>query len=210
MNAPIDISGQRYGRLVAIKRAISLNRRTAWLFHCDCGTQPILQLERVRAGVTASCGCLRIDATRSRSMTHGHAINRRASRTLKSYNHARSRCQDTRDPKYPQYGGRGITMCPEWTADFQSFLKDMGECPEGLTLDRSDVNGNYEPGNCRWATNAQQARNRTDNVYVEHGGQRLILKDYASLMGVPYKGLHRRVKYYSETPADAVKHLLGG
>ena len=99
-------------------------------------------------------------------------------------------------------------MCGEWANDFSAFLKDMGEAPENTSLDRIDVNGWYEPGNCRWATNSQQARTRTDNVYVEHNGERLILKDYAILIGVPYKALHYRVRMKGQNIGDAVAALL--
>lgn len=189
MNLPLDITGQRYGRLIAIQRVPNHGRRTAWLFQCDCGARVELQLENVRAGITSSCGCLRIDVTRARSLTHGHHIGRRESRTLKSYTHAKARCFNVNDPKYPQYGGRGITMCPEWAQNFETFLRDMGECPPGRTLDRVNVHGHYEPRNCRWATPAQQARTRTDNVLVIDQGQTMILKDFAARVGVNYKKL---------------------
>lgn len=99
-------------------------------------------------------------------------------------------------------------MCPEWANDFLAFLRDMGECPPGLSIDRVDVNGHYEPRNCRWATARQQARTRTDNVLVEHDGVTYILKDFAALMGVGYKALHARVKYRGQTPIEAVQALL--
>lgn len=203
MVAPLEISGQRYGRLVAIRRVENRGRRTVWLFSCDCGSMKEIQLENVRAGIS-SCGCLRIEKTRERSITHGHKVDRKESPTLKSYNHAKSRCYNPNDPKYPQYGGRGIRMCDAWRDDFLTFLSDMGEKPLGKTLDRVDVNGHYEPRNCRWATTYQQARTRTDNVLVEHEGMKLVLKDFAALMGVSYKPLHARIRYKGQTPHEAV------
>lgn len=98
-------------------------------------------------------------------------------------------------------------MCPRWQRSFSAFLEDMGECPAGLTLDRVDVNGNYEPANCRWASPRQQSRNRTDNVYVFHDGERMILKDFARHMGVNYKSLHRRVRVQGEEPHAAALAL---
>jgi deoxyribodipyrimidine photolyase-like uncharacterized protein len=100
-------------------------------------------------------------------------------------------------------------MCPEWAGSFGAFLKDMGECPPNRTLDREDVNGHYEPGNCRWATSQQQARTRTDNVFVQHNGRKMVLKDFARLMGVNYKSLHQLVQYRGLAPADAAARLLG-
>jgi hypothetical protein len=207
MVAAIDVTGERYGRLVAVERLSVVGKRSPWRFRCDCGVDAVYPLDRVRQGIAKSCGCLRKDITRARSLTHGHRVGRKTTRTRKAYEHAKGRCFNQNDPKYPQYGGRGITMCREWADDFLSFLRDMGECPEGLTLDRINVHGHYEPGNCRWATSRQQARTRTDNVLVEHGGMTYVLKDFAALMGVGYKALHTRVRYRGQTPHEAAAAL---
>ena len=190
----IDITAQQFGRLTAIRRAASEGRHTAWLFSCACGNEKTITLDSVRRGLSRSCGCLRSESTAARSTTHGKSIGRRESRELKSYNHAKSRCQNPNDTKYPQYGGRGIRMCQEWSNDASQFIADMGPCPPLHTLDRINPHGHYEPGNCRWATSYQQARTRTDNVFVEHEGRRMILKDYAALLGLNYKRLHARLK----------------
>lgn len=100
-------------------------------------------------------------------------------------------------------------MHPEWAASFEAFLRDMGECPPGLTLDRIDVNRGYDPGNCRWATGAEQARTRTDNVVFDYDGQRMVLKDIAAATGVSYSTLHARIKYRGQTLAEALAALLG-
>lgn len=194
MNKALDVSGQTYGRLVAICREKVAGRHTHWRFKCECGTEKVIKLDHVRQGRVQSCGCLRVEVTTSRSVTHGHSVGRKASRELKSYNHAKARCQNPNNAKYPQYGGRGIKMCDAWSQDAAQFLKDMGPCPPGHTLDRMNPNGNYEPENCRWATSHQQARTRTDNVLVEYQGSTMILKDYAALMGLGYKRLHARLR----------------
>lgn len=208
MVAALDVTGDKYGRLTAVCREPGSGIRSAWQFSCDCGAVVTLPLDRVRSGVTKSCGCLRKDVTRARSITHGHRINRTTTRTRKAYEHAKGRCFNPNDAKYPQYGGRGISMSDAWAADFTQFLADMGECPEAMTLDRIDVHGHYEPGNCRWATIHQQARNRTDNVFVDHEGRRLVLKDFARVVGVSYKALHARVKYKGQTAHEAAEALL--
>jgi hypothetical protein len=184
---PLDITGQRFGRLVALRRIVG--GKTKWLFRCDCGAEKEVRIDHVRSGRQVSCGCHRREATKERSLKHGHKVNRRASPELRAWDHAKGRCYNRNDPKYPNYGGRGIQMCAAWRGDAATFLRDMGPRPEGTTLDRIDVNGDYEPSNCRWATYAEQARNRTDNVYVEHGGKRIILKDYAVATGQDYKRL---------------------
>ncbi len=98
-------------------------------------------------------------------------------------------------------------MCRRWLDSFAAFLEDMGECPAGLTLDRIDVNGDYEPRNCRWATAAVQVRNKTTNVFVRHEGETLILKDFAKRMGVHYGSLHARIRYKGQTPHEAAAAL---
>jgi len=207
MVVAIDVTGERYGRLVAVERLGIKGQRSPWRFRCDCGAEPIYPLERVRQGIAKSCGCLRRDVTRARSITHGHRVGRKTTRTRKAYEHAKGRCFNPNDEKYPHYGARGITMCQEWAEDFSQFLKDMGECPPGMSIDRVDVNGHYEPRNCRWATTRQQARTRTDNVLVEHAGRKMVLKDFADLMGVGYKALHARVKYRGQSPHEAAEAL---
>lgn len=207
MVRPLDIAGIRYGRLVAISRDPEIVGRTYWNCLCDCGNTIVTSLDSLRAGMTRSCGCLKIETVRARSLKHGHSVGYRMSRTLKSYTHAKGRCLNPNDPKYPIYGGRGIKMCKDWLDSFENFLRDMGECPPNMTLDRVDPHGHYEPRNCRWANARQQARTRTDNVLVEHDGQTMILKDFASLMGVNYKSLHARVKYRGKTPHEAVAEM---
>jgi hypothetical protein len=207
MTAPIDVTGERYGRLVAVNRIAPINGKTVWLFQCDCGSAYEARLENVRHSHTRSCGCQKTENIRQRSLRHGHQVDRKESRTLKSYRHAKSRCENVNDPKFPIYGGRGIKMCQQWAVDFTTFLADMGECPPGKTLDRVDVNGHYEPRNCRWATSMQQARTRTDNVLVEHEGQTMVLKDYARLMGVSYKALHHRFRTKGQPLEVAVMAL---
>jgi hypothetical protein len=204
----LDVTGQKYGRLLALNPSESVGKKTVWNFMCDCGTQKAVALDHVRSGRINSCGCLRNEVTAARSITHGHSVGRKESRELKSYNHTKSRCMNPRDKKYPQYGGRGISMCEEWLNDASKFIEDMGPCPSGMTIDRIDPNGNYEKLNCRWATTYQQARTRTDNVLVEYQGSTFVLMDYALLLGVSYKSLHARMRYKGQTLEQATQELM--
>lgn len=204
----LDLTGEKYGRLTALSRAESRGRRTVWNFLCDCGAIKAIGIEAVRAGLTRSCGCFRDESLATRSITHGHSVGRRMSRELKAYGHARSRCTNPNDEKYPQYGGRGISMCSAWLNNAAQFISDMGPCPPKHSIDRVNPNGNYEPGNCRWATSHQQARTRTDNVIVDFQGTPVVLKDYAALVGVNYKSLHSKLRYQGKTLAQATSELL--
>lgn len=206
MSARLDVSGERYGRLVAIKRTEyqapeDSRKRSWWLFKCDCGEEKIICLEPVRKGKTSSCGCLRTEELVKRSIIHGHKRNRKESRTLNSYKHMISRCYDSSDPKYHRYGERGIKVCDRWRESFLNFLEDMGENLGKLTIERINNDGNYEPGNCRWATNFEQSRNKSTNVFVEWEGQTMILKDFAKAVNVEYKRLHFIMK------RDGISHL---
>lgn len=206
----IDITDERYGMLVALAPAPNRGRRTQWVFRCDCGVTKEIGLEGIRSGLVRSCGCLRTETTRKRSTVHGHKVGYKSSRTYKAWLHARERCQNPNIERFADYGGRGISMCRQWSASFEAFLKDMGECPPGMTIERIDNNGHYEPGNCRWATDYDQRRNRRDNVFVEVGETRMILKDYASLRGVDYKRLHAKMRRRGMTAQQAADAILGG
>lgn len=201
----VDIANQRFGRLVAVKRVENVGRKTFWQVDCDCGTSRSMCLDSIKK--SKSCGCLVAETARQRSLKHGHAVDYAASKTYKSWAGAKGRCFNPSDAKFANYGALGITMSEDWATDFRNFLRDMGECPKGKTLGRIDVGKGYRADNCRWETNDQQARARTDNVFVEHDGQRLVLKDFAAVNSVPYKQLHARVKYHGQTPQEAVLHI---
>jgi hypothetical protein len=137
--------------------------------------------------------CSRLCGNRAICRRHGHTTKTSQSPTYKSWSSMRSRCERPEVAKYEHYGGRGIKVCAQWQA-FAGFLVDMGERPEGHTLDRIDVNGNYEPGNCRWATKAQQTYNTRQTHWVEYGGERCCLTELARDLGLAPTLLESRVR----------------
>lgn len=173
----IDRTGERRGRLVVIENSSPL------VCLCDCGT--VHTVSRVSWTRASSCGCWRRERAASLNVTHGMTDTP----TYKSWRAMLQRVLYTGSIDYDRYGGRGITVCERWLK-FENFLADMGERPEGRTLDRIDVDGNYEPSNCRWATIEVQQTNRRvrthckkrghelteDNVYREKDGRRRCLK----------------------------------
>jgi hypothetical protein len=196
-----DLTGCRFGLLSVIAPAPMPNR-VRWICRCDCGTEKIVSGSNIRRQI--SCGCAGSRTTiGDRAKKHGHSIGHKKSRTATAWRNAKTRCFNTKNAKYPSYGGRGITMCEEWARDFRAFLRDMGECPDDLTLERIDVNGNYEPRNCVWISKPLQAKNRRSNVKVNG----LTLTDYAANAGVPYRNLRRRI-INGETPEQAVRWLI--
>jgi hypothetical protein len=154
----IDITGVRFGRLVAQRLSAMVGGRAHWICQCDCGTERIVGVAWLRSGNTMSCGsCSKLGNQRAKK--HGYSPKGQRTLTYNSWQAMKKRCFDPKTNGYRYWGGRGITICERWM-QFENFLADMGERPEGTTLDRVDVNGNYESSNCRWATPIEQRANR--------------------------------------------------
>jgi len=157
-------------------------------YRCACGNESVVIQSRVKNGYTRSCGCL---ASESKpNLSHGMKY----SREYKTWSAMRVRCLNPNHKDYPRWGGRGITICDRWSK-FEAFYEDMGPRPHGTSIDRIDPNGNYEPGNCRWATALVQARNRSDLTMVTRlNGEKVALVDYAKELGITRGAAHLRLK----------------
>lgn len=192
-----DLSGQRFGRLVAIAiHPIRKSRNVQWRCVCDCGSGVIAMSSNLSRGLTRSCGCYKRDLSIARHKTHG------LSRTpeYSSWRSAMTRCFNPKCAEYKYYGGRGIVMCETWRVSFERFLQDMGPRPDGSELDRINNDGPYSPDNCRWASRVVQMRNTRQTLRITHDGITLSLTEWAERTGIPRSVLDDRRRRKIEPP----------
>jgi hypothetical protein len=192
MGRLIDLSGRRFGRLMVIRRTANHGRKTAWECVCDCGTSRDVTGDQLCRGETQSCGCLHRERTSQVHYKHGEGGK---TPEYNAWTSAIGRCENQNNAKFPQYGGRGIKMCPRWRNSYEAFLADMGRRPSSLhSLDREDVDGDYEPGNCRWALPKTQARNKQGSRLVRYAGRQMPLMDACELSGLNYGTVITRLR----------------
>lgn len=183
--------GLTFGRLTVLERAGHYRKKLTYRCKCQCGNEKVVLGCGLRNGHTRSCGCLRHDATHK--VTHGQTRGERRSATYQTWVGLRPRCYNPKERSYPNYGGRGITVCERW-ATFKNFLADMGERPPGKTIDRIDGSKGYSKDNCRWANKVQQIRGRRNTRLVEFGGVTKPLAEWAEEMGLKYDTLFMRLR----------------
>ena len=191
-----EIAGQRFNRLYVVEEVFGGKAKVReWRCLCDCGEYTVLKTSVIVRGITKSCGCLADDTARERHLTHGCSHKPKEYPEYEIWSGIKKRCFIVTDPAYPDYGGRGISMSPEWRYDFLAFLNYVGRRPSKKhSLDRIDNNGNYEEGNVRWVTWDVQSKNRRSNVFIEHNGERKILKDWARELGLWTSGLTKQLE----------------
>lgn len=159
-----DLTGETFTRLTVVGRGRLANGDLGWECLCSCGKTVNLYGHTLISGNNRSCGCL-LQETRDKK----HKLLR--NRCYRSWNAMKDRCLNTKSPQYQRYGGRGITICDRWANSFDAFLEDMGDRPEGASIDRIDNDKGYEPGNCRWSDSKSQGRNRRVNRLVTAFGE---------------------------------------
>jgi hypothetical protein len=196
MTKSYKLTGQRFGRLL-VKERIKQNGKTYWNCACDCGAVLSVRQDHLLNGATKSCGCLgrenSIKARLGKSFNVKHGLSN--TRLYKIWYGMLERCYKPTHVAFGSYGGRGIVVCGAWKNDVTVFYRWAvnNGYSDGLTMDRIDVNGNYCPENCRWATWEQQNNNKRDNRVIEYHGLKKTLSEWAKLAGIDKRILHRRL-----------------
>ena len=177
--------GNIYGRLTVYSSAESIGNHAAWNCICECGNNSVVTGTHLRSGHTLSCGCLHKDNLTK----HGEC----GSKEYQIWSGMISRCYNQTNKNFSNYGGRGISVCDRWRESPTNFILDMGKCGDGMSIERNDVNGNYEPSNCRWATDIEQARNKRTNNVIEFNGLKMCLTEWAEKTGINPSTLFNRL-----------------
>lgn len=209
----IDLTGQRFGRLVVLRRAPNAARNDSrvivrWECVCDCGTARCVFATALRSGATRSCGCLHAEVVVSLHVTHGESNGngKRGTLEYRTWAGIKKRCLNKSDPNYKFYGLLGVGICARWRSSFEAFLSDMGRCPAGLSIDRVETAGSYDCGacadcvsrgvtrlNCRWATRREQALNKRNNRLLTYMDETKTLDEWAVSFGINSATLADRI-----------------
>lgn len=187
-----DITGERFGRLTVKGVGVRVRGIFAWFCVCDCGASLSVETGALKSGNTTSCGCFHKEQRVKAQTTHG--MHRHPA--YRSWTAMKKRCDIPSNIGYQDYGGRGISYCQEWKL-FEGFWADMGPTwAEGMSIDRIDSDGNYEPSNCKWSTPKEQANNRRDNVVATlPDGQRMNITQAADYYGLDRRAVYARIRY---------------
>ncbi len=204
-NKRIELTGQVFGRLTVVKETSPTyrlggldkirnkrypSRTRMWICVCECGTEIVRKQSDLTSGHTSSCGCLHTDMLKKRLTKHGN----RANPAYTVWKGIRNRCNNSNEPAYKYYGGRGITVCERWDS-FALFLQDMDERPSlEHSIDRIDTNGNYEPTNCRWATMEEQGDNKRNNHNLTFQGKTQSAAKWSRELNIPVNRIYARIR----------------
>lgn len=192
----IDLTGQRFGRLVALRHEATPGAKTFWFCRCDCGKEVLVGYGELKSGNTRSCGCLRKETASEhlREITRKHGMF--GTRLYHIWDSMKARCYNKNHAAYKNYGGRGISVCKDWRKNFESFYKWAIEngYQEHLTIDRIDNNGDYCPQNCRWATYLEQAENRRSTIFLTVLGETKTISEWSAETGISKSCIRYRLK----------------
>jgi hypothetical protein len=188
----LNIAGRKFHFLEALLFLGNSN----WLCGCDCGFYTIVDRRHLLDGTTKSCGCYRDSRSKLKHENHRRAYN--------IWMNMKRRCYYEKHESYPNYGGRGIKVCERWLDSFANFIQDMGYPNTTDTIERVNVNGNYEPSNCTWISFLEQANNTTRTIVVHYKGKKYSLKQLCNMLGLKYELVQRRITTFKWDIYDAI------
>lgn len=193
-----DLTGKVFGNWTVIRRGRNIGKQVAWICKCSCGITRLVQGTSLKTGKSTSCGCKSIGLNHK---THGES----KTRLFNIWVLMRQRCNNPHNRAYKFYGEKGVLVCREWNKfePFRDWALSHGY-KEGLSIDRIDVNGNYEPSNCRWIPQKEQTKNMTRNINVTINGKTQCLSEWVKHFDLPYNTVYNRIKHYGWTPEKAL------
>lgn len=203
------VVGDKWDRITVLKfSGRDAHHRKLWLIACDCGSQEpwIAREDGLKNGRTKSCGCLRKEKFVRGNTSHGMTSRTHVPPAYQSWSGIIQRCTNAKSLAFAHYGARGISVCERWRS-FENFYADMGDRPDGMEIERDNNEGNYEPGNCRWATRFEQMQNTRLTRKVTIRGQILSTSEAAKLLGVKRNAIYGRVRDHHVTHQQAVDHF---
>lgn len=192
----VEMLGLKFSRLTVLECLGTKAGKIIWKCRCDCGKEVVAAGISLRAKQQKSCGCLRDETSAKTHLKHGHVSRKiKRSTTYSIWQSMIRRCHTPTTKRFSIYGGRGISVCAEWRTSYAQFLADMGEHQDGMSIDRIDNDKGYEPGNCKWSNDFEQANNTRFNVVLKVGEVFLTMAQFASHLGVRYRVVQDAVRH---------------
>src|SRR3990167_5509371 len=192
------VPGKEFIRLVVLHevepRLVGGSKKRQFMCRCKCGVEKAFLANNLVSGTSGSCGCLLRESLLAANTTHGHSAGGQWSPEYRAWHHIHQRCHNPKDKRYHEWGGRGVTVCRRWKT-FANFLADMGPKPSPKhSIERDNNDGNYEPGNCRWATNQEQCNNKSNNRRLAFDGRTQSMMKWSMELGISYSTLSSRIR----------------
>lgn len=199
-----NLANNIFTKLTILGYAGKVKKQTAWYCECECGNIVKVLGVSLRGFQTTSCGCIHKKNISIQQTKHGHTKNGKVSSVYRSWSHMLNRCNNPKNHDYYNYGARGIKVCDRWLNSFENFLEDMGEPVVNTSIDRINVNGNYELSNCRWATKKEQSNNTRRNIVLTFNNESLNITQWAERISIPRATLSKRIQDYGWSIEDAL------
>lgn len=196
-------AGQKFNHLTLAGYSHKFNGTKFWFAKCDCGNEGVFAVYDIYSGHTKSCGCFKVKKLGNLHRTHGMS----ESKEYRIWCQMRRRCYAKTHPKYIYYGGRGIIVCNRWLKSFENFYSDMGKCPIGYSIERKDNNGNYEPFNCKWASDMEQGKNKRSVRIVLLNGIKTPKVEAERILGICHDSIGQKSRNSGMTIQEATDYF---